>query len=152
MAKINKTVKKMEMWRRYKGTTAEEMCAAIREIWLAKYPDYIRMLDEVPNKLIEQVAALHPVYDSDATTPVDQLRMELGAPPLNRTALARMELKALEKFLTTPPFADHFCTDLLEDEISLKEPDAPVSEYVEADKKKEALVKKFAITQPKKSM
>jgi hypothetical protein len=121
MMQTNKTVKKTEIWRRYKGKTAEEMCAAIRELWLAKYPEYIRMLNEIPNRLIEEVATLHPVYDSDATTPIDQLRMELGAPPLNRTALARVELRALEKFLTTPPFAGHFCIDLMETEISHKE-------------------------------
>ena len=46
-----------ELWRNYKGATAEDLCAAIRELWLAKSPNYIRMLNEVPNKLIAQEAA-----------------------------------------------------------------------------------------------
>jgi hypothetical protein len=62
-----KTVKKSEMWRKYKGTTAEELCAAIGELWLAKSPNYIRMLNEVPNRLIKDIAT---IYGSRPTMPM----------------------------------------------------------------------------------
>ena len=112
-----------KMWRKYTGTTAEEMCAAIRELWLAKYPNYIRMLNEVPNRLIEEEAAM----------------------TLHLKHVGRGLLKDLEKFLDKQPFGDHFSDDLLGDELYWKDPDAPLSEYVEADKRKDALIKKYSV-------
>ena len=116
------------MWRKYKGTTTEELCIAIRELWLAKSPNYIRLLNEVPNKLIEQESVEIPHH--------------------TKKYYGRRLLTNLEKFLDTPPFGDHFCDDPLEDELSWKDPDAPLSQYVEADKKRDALIKKYSLKTP----
>jgi hypothetical protein len=146
---------KNELWRKYKGTTAEELCAAIRELWLAKYPDYLRLLNEIPNRLIEEVATLQHPYEAERmdemelTTlegiviPEKQARVILDA---NATRCGRNLLKDLEKFLNKLPFQDHMSDDLLfEETVCHQNPDAPISEYVEAEKKRDALVKKFAI-------
>ena len=154
MMQTNKTGKKSEMWRKYKGTTAEEMCAAIRELWLAKYPDYIRTLNEVPNRLIRQIAAGYSsrptgpmtiLEDDGGVREVEGLPEDMGWPP---KWFARRELRELERFLSKQPYENHFYEnefDLLEDELHWKNPDAPLSEYVEADKKRDALVEKFSI-------
>jgi hypothetical protein len=155
MAAVKKTkaVKKTEMWRRYKGTTAEELCAAIRELWLAKYPNYIRMLNEVPNRLIEDIAAVYgsrptmpmTVIDKDGSIRHTESGPEGGWPG---KYYSRTELRELEKFLDQQPFGDHFCIDQLDDELYWKNPDAPLSEFVEADKKQAELVEKYSIRPP----
>ena len=117
--------KKKELWRNYKGTTTEELCAAIQELWLAKAPNYIRLLNEVPNRLIEQEAGEHPFH--------------------KQKWYGRQLLRYLEKFLDTQPFGDHFSEDRLIDELYWKDPDAPLSEYVEADEKRDALIKKYSL-------
>jgi len=145
----NRTVKKSEMWRKYKGKTAEEMCAAIREIWLAKYPDYIRMLTDVPNRLIEQVAEIAWRYDSTTNIPhgLGEHASEFAIGEAYKLNLARSELRYLERFLDKQPFADHFVEDdePLDSPDMWANPDAPLGEYIEADKRRDALVKKFAI-------
>ena len=83
------------------------------------------MLNEVPNGLIEQEA-----------TPIPHQQFKW---------YGRKLLKDLEKFLSTQPFADHFSNAPLEDELYWKDPDAPLSDYVEADKKRDALIKKYSL-------
>ena len=150
----NKSVKKTEMWRRHKGTTAEELCAAIREIWLAKYPNYIRMLNEVPNRLIKDIATEYsrPTAVSDLIAHVYGFKQGEPVPkevgwPFKYTA--RTILRDLEKFLSKQPYQDYLAED---DELDFvdtdgmwHEADAPLSAYIEADKKRDAMVEKYAI-------
>jgi len=126
---------KEELWRKYKGTTAEELCAAIRELWLAKAQNYVRMFNEIPNRLIKEIAT---IYASNL-----EVRPEANRWPPN----GRQELKDLEKFLDKQPYGDHFSDDLLEEELSWRNPDAPLSDYIEADKKRDALIKKYSLTE-----
>lgn len=130
-----------KMWRKYKGTSAEELCAATRELWLAKYPNYIRMLDKVPNRLIEDIATIY------ASRP-NGLPEEVGWPTKYD---GRRELRELERFLDTQPFGDHFSDDLLEDELYWKDPDAPLIDYISADKKKDALINKYSVVRKQES-
>jgi hypothetical protein len=138
-----------ELWRKFNGTTAEEVCAAIRELWLAKSPNYIRMLNEVPNRLIGEYAIdpePSPSYCHDPVTGRELDKHEAQELLRHRYGYCgRQLLKDLEKFLTTQPFADHFSDNPLEDELFWKEPDAPLSDYVEADKKRDALIQKYSL-------
>jgi hypothetical protein len=145
--------KKKELWRKYKGTTEEELCAAIRELWLTKYPNYIRMLNEVPNKLIEMEAKpFGPSIETDWVDCATDEKLEQAekqkASKQSNNYHGRHILKDLEKFLSTPPMRDYFYEDeatALEDELYWRDPDAPLSEYIEADKKRDALVKKYSL-------
>ena len=137
--------KKTEMWRKYKGTTAEELCAAIRELWLAKYANYIRMLNEVPNKLIEDIATIYASYPKGNFPDSEVLADFLSESDWPGNGRGRRELRELEKFLDKQPFGDHFSDDLLADELFWKDPDAPLSEYEETEKRKKALIKKYSI-------
>jgi hypothetical protein len=130
---------KDELWRKFKGKTVEELCAAIREIWLAKRENYIRMLDELPNKLIYEAATFYHDH-----------------PQIDWRIAFRRELREFERFLATQPYRDHLVESnglhgLLEAEVYDKDPDAPLSEYIEADKKRDALVQKYCIEPPVKS-
>jgi hypothetical protein len=155
MMQTNKTVKKTEMWRRYKGKTAEELCAAIRELWLAKYPEYIRMLNEIPNRLIEEVATLSWPFDATQMYGEEMTTLDGSVIPdeearaiLDRIVrrVGRNRLKDLEKFLTKRPFGDYMSENLLfEETFEHENPDAPLSEYVEADKRRDGLVEMFSI-------
>jgi len=143
-----------KLWQKYKGTSAEELCAAIRELWLAKSPDYIRLLNEVPNKLIEREAggfgspkASGDWEDVGTGRKLSLAEAEAFVKSGNRH-FGRQVLKDLERFLDKPPFGDHFhdnAADALEDEIYWADPDAPLDEYVEADKKRDALIKKYSL-------
>jgi hypothetical protein len=167
MPKSEPNKKKSEHWRRYKGTSAEDLCAAIRELWLAKSPNYIRMLNELPNKLIEREASA-PFPDPKEDwyeSPLGNI-LSVGDDLCDRSGRkldmaeklriagnwnrghGRRTMKDLETFLDTPPLGDHFYDTeaaAIEDELYWKDPDAPLSDYADAERKRIAIIERWKI-------
>jgi hypothetical protein len=117
------------------------------------------MLNEIPNRLIEQEANAVGAIPVDSSPKADwpdwhdyvtgrKLEPSEVLKEIEDEAnyWGRQTLKKLEKFLEKPPFENHLSKNPLEDEVHSKDPDAPLSEYVEADKKKDALIKNHSMT------
>jgi hypothetical protein len=108
------------------------------------------MFNEVPNKLIAQeAAAIGPNpkedwYDDTTGLPLTPSEKENIVKGWNNGSGRRL-LKELETFLDTQPFGDHFSIDPLEDELFWRDGHEPLEEYVEADKKRDALITKYSL-------